>query len=104
MGTGMHMYSKYPCPLPRPALTRTPGPSLVFIHAPVNSRRAGSTKQTGRGALASTENAVVAGPEAQGQLIHYWDQANTKQAVCMSSRPSYSAEEYFKLYLAPAHV
>ena len=43
-------------------------------------------------------------PEAQGQLVHYWDQANTKQAVCMSSRPSYSAEEYFKLHLAPAHV
>ena len=63
-----------------------------------------STEQTGRGALASTENAVVAGPEAQGQLIHYWDQANTKQAAWMSSRPSYSAEEYFKLHLAPAHV
>ena len=58
----------------------------------------------GRGALASTENAVVAGPEAQGQLIHYWDQANTKQAAWMSSRPSYSAEEYLKLHLAPAHV
>ena len=63
-----------------------------------------STEQTGRGALASTENAVVAGPEAQGQLIHYWDQANTKQAAWMSSRPSYSAEEYLKLHLAPAHV
>ena len=34
-----------PVPCPAPALTRNPGPSLVLIHAPFNSRRAGQTQQ-----------------------------------------------------------